>query len=63
MNEQWFFKKTFVGAYSNEKTDVDIKIKSSKTSPVIKRVQHPLMLAWACIVHKVEGLSLNTNFS
>ena len=47
----------------NEKTDVDIKIKSSKTSPVIKRVQHPLMLAWACIVHKVEGLSLNTNFS
>ena len=45
MNEQWFCKKTFVGAYSNEKTDVDIKIKSSKTSPDIKRVQHPLMLA------------------
>ena len=30
------------------KTEVDIKIKSSKTSsPVIKRTQYPLMLAWA----------------
>ena len=42
-----------------EKTEFDIKIKSSKTSsPVIKRIQYLLMLAWACPVHKVEGLNL-----
>ena len=42
-----------------EKTEVDIKIKSNKTSlPVIKRAKYPLMLAWVCIVHKVQGLSL-----
>ena len=35
-----------------EKTEVDIQMKSTKTfSPVIKRIQFPLMLALACTVH------------
>ena len=36
-----------------EKKEFDIKIKSTKTSsPVIKKTQYLLMLAWACAVHK-----------
>ena len=42
-----------------EKTEVDIRIKGTKSSsPVVKRTQYPLMLAWGCTVHKVQDLSL-----
>ena len=42
-----------------EKTEVDIRIKRIKSSsPVVKRTQYPLMLAWGYTVHKVQDLSL-----
>ena len=42
------------------RTDTQIEIKKNDiNSPSIRRTQFPLTLAWACTVHKVQGLSLN----
>ena len=41
-----------------QKCDADIPICKGSMSPSIKRTQFPLMLSWACTIHKVQSLSL-----
>ena len=43
-----------------ENAEASFVIKANKDrSLAIKRTQFPLMLAWACTIHKVQGLGLD----
>ena len=41
-----------------QKHETLFPIKKKKPHPSIKRTQSPLVLSWACTIHKVQGLSL-----
>ena len=42
-----------------EKAEANIRIRTNKdSSPAVTRTPFPLILAWGCIVHKVQGLTV-----
>ena len=43
---------------SIEKCETEIPINKGPASPSTKRTQFPLILAWICAAHKVQGFSL-----
>ena len=44
-----------------QKIDFMFGLRKNRTHPCVKRAQFPLTLASTCTVHKVQGLSLDTN--
>ena len=55
--QEIFCKTKFIG--TNRKGGSNIRIPSkSGVTPVIRRTQFPLMVVWACTVHKVQGVTL-----